>query len=405
MESISLSAYQGVFDTEVEVPSSKSISNRLLILSKFYSLQVDNLSNANDTLVLAELLEDDSAVLDCQDAGTVFRFLTAYKALQTQKACILTGTERMKQRPIKDLVNVLLQMGAKITYLGHNGFPPVQIEPSSLKGGTYEIAGDKSSQFISALMLIAPALNKALHLVFNSHLVSFDYIKLTAEILVKLGLQVELSEKELIVYPQKIQPKSMLVETDWSSAAFLIAWCAGVKDSQLFIKNLNAQTAQSDCAILNFAKDLGFTYQEKGNGLLFKNSPTHTKELAINAASFPDLVPVLCVLCALKRIKVQFSNIEHLRLKESDRIDALNHNLQKIGCGLIPNGKFYELHFNETFESQDEIVIKTFDDHRVAMAFSMLALKYNVLIDNKNCVNKSFPNFWEVLVSLGVKIY
>lgn len=358
-----------------------------------------NLSEANDTVLMRQLINSSDPVLDVEDAGTTMRFLTAYLAVQGQEK-VITGTDRMKLRPIGLLVDALRVLGAQISYLEKEGFPPLKIEGfEGQKTNQLTIRGDVSSQYISALMMIAPTLPKGLTLTLTGKVGSKPYIDMTASLMRKFGVEVQVNENVIEVGPQPYKPCDYRIEADWSAASYWFAFTALADQAEITLPNITMRSFQGDRVIADLMEQLGVKSEPRGNNLLLTKKEAHT-ELTFDFTHCPDLAQTVAVVCAAKGIHGTFTGLESLRIKETDRIHALHQELQKIGAQLIETGSSWKLvpthNIPETIPT-----INTYLDHRMAMAFAPLATLRDIVIENPTVVRKSYPGYWDDLKTVG----
>lgn len=358
-----------------------------------------NLSEANDTVLMKQLINSPDPVLDVEDAGTTMRFLTAYLAVQGQEK-VITGTDRMKLRPIGLLVDALRVLGARISYLEKEGFPPLKIEGfEGQKTNQLTIRGDVSSQYISALMMIAPTLPKGLTLTLTGKVGSKPYIDMTASLMRKFGVEVQVNENVIEVNPQSYKSCDYRIEADWSAASYWFAFTALADQAEITLPNITMRSFQGDRVIADLMEQLGVKSEPRGNNLLLTKKEAHT-ELTFDFTHCPDLAQTVAVVCAAKGIHGTFTGLESLRIKETDRIHALHQELQKIGAQLIETGSSWKLvpthNIPETIPT-----INTYLDHRMAMAFAPLATLRDIVIENPTVVRKSYPGYWDDLKTVG----
>jgi 3-phosphoshikimate 1-carboxyvinyltransferase len=393
--------------SSVLLPASKSESNRALIIDAFTNHQcnLQNLSEARDTQTMQRLLHSLEQTLDVIDAGTTMRFLTAYVAA-TNKNKILTGTPRMCERPISILVDALRRLGADIAYLNKEGFPPIHI-----KGLNYTevneltIRGDVSSQYISALLMIAPALPDGLRLQLTGHIGSKPYIQMTLKQMEHFGIYSEWKENTISIPKQAYTPAAFWVESDWSAASYWYSIAALAEDATIGLRGLKQHSLQGDSTIAAIMEDLGVqsTFVEGGVQLTKSRS---LDKVSVDFTHCPDLAQTVAVICAAKNIHLTLTGIESLKIKETDRVKALQQELAKFGAVLQETGKeVYEVNRISAWNSAEEpIVVDTYDDHRMAMAFAPLALLQNIRILHPHVVVKSYPRFWQDLQQAGFGI-
>jgi len=397
----------------VQLPASKSISHRVLMIQAMckQEIHLDNLSEAHDTVILKNLLErikktTEDSTLDVEDAGTPFRFLTAYASTQHGRNFVLTGSKRLCERPVRDLVEALQSIGADIEYIDKDGFAPLLIKGKKLQGGSIQITGDVSSQFISALCLIAPSLQNGLHIDILHQKVSSSYIEMTLAIMREFGIQYTETANQINIPQQEYTATKYTIENDWSSATFFYSMAMIADEAEITINGLLQKSFQGDSMIQHIAKQFGVeTIYDDHNLIIRKNhtTPISTREV-INLISHPDLAVPFIVACAIKYPSIQLTGIQHLELKESKRITALQDELKKINRALIYSDGILTCQKIAETNQSNEIEFNTYNDHRIAMALSMLALAdYTITLDKATCVEKSFPFFFTQLQQVGIK--
>ncbi|MEQ9187407.1 MAG: 3-phosphoshikimate 1-carboxyvinyltransferase [Cryomorphaceae bacterium] len=379
----------------IELPGSKSISNRILIIQALakQSFEISQLSKADDTQVLTQALERNDIITDVGPAGTAMRFLTAYYATIPGEK-VLTGSDRMKRRPIKILVDALRDLGANITYLDKEGFPPLHIEGRRLSGGTIKINGNVSSQFITALMLIGPTLPQPLTLQIDGDPLSRPYIIMTQHLMERCGAQVDVQENRIVVKPGRYRSSAFVIERDWSAAAFWMSFGVLSNRTNLLLAGLTQRSIQGDIAAIDLFRNFGIECTFEERGLRLTKSKTVSETIEWNFRNHPDLVqPAVFALAGLKR-KFSLHGLDNLRLKETDRIQAITTELRKIGIHASVDAN--SLHLvggdlnapNEHFES--------YEDHRMVMALAPLSMLFpEMLIEGPMVVAKSYPGFWK----------
>lgn len=401
---------------EITLAGSKSISNRTLIIQALCDedFPILHIANAKDTQLLTELLQSEKIVRDAGAAGTTFRFLTAYLALQPSTQ-ILTGSERMKQRPIKVLVDALRQLGANIDYLEQEGYPPLQIgEPTREfgKNNRLSIASNTSSQYISALLLIAPILPKGLELTLEGNLVSRPYIEMTLGQMRYFGVESRWEGNVIQVAPQDYQPKPFRVEADWSAASYYYAIAALAEEVDLQLNGLFENSLQGDAALVKMMKKFGILTEFNAEGVrLRKNAELLPPVFEYDFIECPDLAQTLAVVCAGMGVQGVFTGLETLKIKETDRIAALKTELAKVKVSLaaLP-ARFSQKSGKQYFSIENQAIVEnnptfsTYKDHRMAMAFAPLAMFGAIQIEEPEVVEKSYPDFWEDLRKLGFDI-
>jgi len=402
-------------EVHFQIPSSKSISNRLLVLSAIHNqdIPIQNISNADDTSLLNKLLiqikshgkSPDICVLNCNNAGTVFRFLTALVAT-IENEWVVTGSDEMKNRPVAILVDALRQLGAEIRYMEKEGFPPLRIKGKQLRGGKININASISSQYISALLMLASKLQDGLSLQINSPIVSRPYVDMTLELMNQLGIKSRILKNEIHIGPQALVPRPIGVEPDWSSAAFWYSIAVLSGHSGIFLNGFKKHSIQGDAIVSKIFDKLGVDTRFNEQGIQLITKALNDDSFEYDFTPCPDLAQAVAVTCAGLNIPARLFGLKNLRIKETDRLSALESELKNAG---------YACHVN----THDELIIekktalnapvsvrvKTYNDHRMAMAFASLgALHTGIEIDNPQVVSKSYPGFWEHLKSLGFEV-
>lgn len=388
---------------EIFIGGSKSESNRLLILNELFGnqLQIKNLSDSEDTVLLQKALTATSDTIDVHHAGTAMRFLTAFFAIQENRNTVLTGSERMKQRPIGILVEALRSMGAEIAYLEKQGFPPLLIKGRKPEKNFVELDGGVSSQFISSLILIAPKLENGLAIRLRGKTTSLPYLKMTIKWLKKLGIRIEESQDQIKIYSEKeIQPQTLVVESDWSSASYFYSLAALSKDSEIKLNTYFTDSFQGDASLVQIFRDhFGIETHFNSNQLtLSKMKDFHIHNFEMNLNDTPDLAQTIAVTAAGLKIKCKLTGLETLNIKETNRLTALRTELRKVGAlaEITPDS----LEIIGFIEINELPFIKTYQDHRMAMSFAPLCMLMDLEIENPRVVEKSYPNFWKDLEKL-----
>jgi len=388
----------------ITLNSSKSESNRLLIIQALSKeiININNLSNANDTIILKNLLNKNSnSIWNIEDAGTTMRFLTSFLSLKKNEVKI-TGSKRMEKRPIAILVNALNEIGAKIKYLKKEGYPPIYIKNKiSQKINSIQIKGNISSQYISSLLLIAPILKNGIKIKIVEPFYSKPYVEMTLSLMKNFGIKYKWNKNKIKITNQKYLSGSYKIESDWSAASYWYS-IVSINDHIRSLKliGLRKNSFQGDKIIADIMKNIGvYTRFERDGISLIKNSNLEsTKE--INFKNCPDLAQTILVIAAVKKIKLKLKGLESLKIKETDRLIAMKKELKKIGCN------FYEANDEWILERRNnklpkKLIINTYKDHRVAMSFASLSSKLELVIRDPEVVNKSYPNFWNDLESIG----
>ncbi|MBL7111716.1 MAG: 3-phosphoshikimate 1-carboxyvinyltransferase [Bacteroidales bacterium] len=393
---------------EVTLPSSKSISNRLLIIqalspAKFH---IDNLSDSDDTRELIRALEPEQTIIDVGHAGTTMRFLTAYLSL-VEGERLLTGSERMQNRPIGKLVDSLKQLGADIIYSDKEGYPPLQISGKKLDGGLARIDSSVSSQFVSALLMVAPVFKNGLQLELEKRTVSSAYIHLTLNLMKEMGIGYTWEGNTISIPHQAYKPKDLKVEADWSAASYWYEMAALADKVDLKIYGLSENSLQGDAVVSGLFGEFGVRTTMIDGGILLSKGERTIREFNYHFIDQPDLVQTFCVLCSLLSMPFRFTGTESLKIKETDRIDALQRELAKFNVQIEASIKGDEITFdgNSVMENIPGIRIDTYQDHRMAMAFAPAAFILDELhINDPDVITKSYPGFWDDLTRVGFKI-
>ena len=399
-------------DTTITLPASKSVSNRALIIYALSGGQTlpQNLSDCDDTEVIIDALRDMPEVINIKAAGTAMRFMTAYLSV-TEGTHIITGTERMKHRPIGILVDALRQLGAQIEYVNEEGYPPLRITGQKLAGGRLEMAGNVSSQYISAVLMIAPMLTDGLELQMTGELISRPYIDLTLWMMNEFGADAEWTSADtILIKPKPYKSIDYLIENDWSGASYWyeILSLIGDNDAEVRLTGLKDGSKQGDSAVRYIFSLLGVktTFQStastKPQTVTIQKSNRCVKRLEYDFVNAPDLAQTFVVTCAAKDIHFHFKGLSTLKIKETDRIEALKTEMRKLGY-VIESRNDSELIWNgERCEPTPELGIDTYEDHRMALAFAPFALKTGkIIINNPGVVTKSYPHFWDSLRAAG----
>jgi len=401
-----ISVQQQQVRAEINLPSSKSISNRALIINalSYSPFPLRNISDSDDSRVLAEALFSNNNSFDIGHAGTAMRFLTAFLAKIVGQWNV-TGSERMQQRPIGILVDALRQLGANIEYYGNKGFPPLKITGMHLTGKILELDGSVSSQYISALLLIAPTVENGLTLKLLGEITSRSYIELTLGLMAKYGIQYQWEGNEITVPEQNYLPIDFTVEADWSGASYWYEILALCDSGEIFLENLLIKSLQGDAGIASWFNAFGITSTQKPNGvLLSRTKNVSPQELNIDFIENPDVAQTMACLCVAKKIPFRFSGLKTLKIKETNRILALQNELAKFGAQLTEPVEG-ELVWNGIIHQEiakNIPVIETYHDHRMAMAFAPMALAgCKLCIADPLVVTKSYPEFWNDLKTVG----
>ena len=391
-------------DSTIYLNSSKSESNRLLIIKALSEkeIKIKNLSKANDSVLLKNLLESENLVVwDAQDAGTSFRFLTSFLAIKKEHV-VLSGTERMKQRPVKVLVDALNKIGAEILYLENEGFPPIYVKGKiNQVKNKLDIPGDISSQYISSLLLIAPLLEKGIEINIEDPFYSRPYVNMTLNLMNSFGIKSAVKGNKISIKNQEFSSGSYIVESDWSAASYWYSILSISDDiNNLTLQGLKKKSNQGDSVISELMKSFGVNTQYKEDGIVLTKIKFDTDEIELDFRDCPDLAQTILVVAAYHKIKLKVSGVESLKIKETDRLLAMKNELKKIGCDFYEEGNYWILEKRRR-EIDDELSIDTYKDHRMAMAFAPLASKKSIIINDPDVVVKSYPTYWEDLKKVG----
>ena len=389
---------------KISLPASKSISNRLLVIRALSrdGFPLEGLSDSDDTQVLQHGLPSASDVIDIGHAGTSMRFITAYFAA-TGRIKTVTGSERMKNRPIGDLVDALNQLGADIRYLEKTGYPPLRTSGNPLAGSFIEISGNVSSQFITAMLLIAPVLPAGLTIRIKGEPVSASYIRMTLELMQQAGVRSVWKNDTIAVARQDYHSEGMTVERDWSAASYWYQIAALADNAEILLEGMTEKSLQGDAVISQMACAFGVKTEYTPEGALLTKHRHKRITLVLDFINAPDLVQTMTVACCLNNICFRFTGVQTLRVKETDRIAALQDELMKLGYCVKETEPGVMEWSGERTEPQQPVCISTYHDHRMAMAFAPVAIRFPGLqIENPEVVSKSYPNFWNDLENVGV---
>ena len=393
--------FRPVLPNEIQITGSKSESNRLLILQKLFgNIEIKNISNSQDTKLLQKALNSDEKTIDIHHAGTAMRFLTSFFAVQEGVEKILTGSERMKQRPIKPLVEALRELGTDIEYLENEGFPPLKIKGKKLEKNFVEIPADISSQFITSLILVGGKLENGLTINLLGEITSRPYIEMTLKLLSEIsGKSIILKDKTIQIPNIKTQKTVFTVESDWSSASYFYSFSA-LNRQKITLKNFNKNSLQGDSRITEiysqfFGIDTVFNENQQEITLIPKNNFNLPRFIQLNMNDCPDIAQTFCVTAAALKIPFEIGGLATLKIKETDRLSALQNELKKIGCETEITDNSIKSVLYTNFEKN--ISIATYGDHRMAMAFAPYSLIQEIEIQNPEVVEKSFPDFWEFI--------
>ncbi|MFC0602992.1 3-phosphoshikimate 1-carboxyvinyltransferase [Winogradskyella pulchriflava] len=392
----------------IQITGSKSESNRLLLLKALYpQINIENLSNSDDSVLMQKALQSDDKVVDIHHAGTAMRFLTAYFSIQEGREVILTGSSRMKERPIRILVDALKSLGADISYVENEGFPPLRICGKKLTEHKTFLEANVSSQYISALLLIASSLENGLELSLKGKITSVPYINMTLSLLDELEIKTEFNDNVIKVKPKtsELKPKTLVVESDWSSASYFYSVVAlSEVGSKLELASYKENSLQGDSVLAEVYKDFGVETHFKGNSVTLTKSSDVKEQTSIDLdlSNAPDIAQTISVTAFGLGIESNLVGLHTLKIKETDRLVALKAELEKLGAEISITDASLHLKPSKTIISNASIA--TYNDHRMAMAFAPLGLKTAIHIQNADVVSKSYPQFWEDFKAIGFNL-
>jgi len=390
----------------VTITGSKSESNRLLLLQALYpEFLVENISNSDDSNLMIKALSAQAPVVDIHHAGTAMRFLTAYFSIQEGRTVTLTGSKRMTERPIKILVEALQNLGAEISYIDNDGFPPIKITGKKLSKYKVSLKANVSSQYISALLLIASKLENGLELTLEGEITSVPYIKMTLSLLDEIGVESSFIGNVITVKPNttRLTPKVLVVESDWSSASYYYSIAAlSQVGTEIKLSSYKENSLQGDSVLVAIYKHFGVDTVFKGNAVVLKKVKPSESTLSLDLKNAPDIAQTIAVTCFALGMPCDLVGLHTLKIKETDRLVALKTEIEKLGGEVKITDK--SLHLSASTQIKELVPVATYNDHRMAMAFAPLALKVPIIIENAVVVSKSYPTFWDDLKNIGFKI-
>jgi 3-phosphoshikimate 1-carboxyvinyltransferase len=389
----------------IAVTGSKSETNRLLLLQALFpNITLANTSNSDDSEVMQKALKGNDEVVDIHHAGTAMRFLTAFFAVNEGREVVLTGSQRMTERPIKVLVEALEQLGAIISYEKEVGYPPIRIKGQKITASKVTIPANVSSQYISALLLIASKLEKGLELILDGEITSVPYIKMTLALLNDLDIKTSFDGNVIKVYPKaEVQTKEITVESDWSSASYFFSLVALSEVASVSLSSYKETSLQGDSALVEIYKQMGVEAYFDGNKMTLDKVPDFKfRNVNFELNNTPDIAQTIVVTCLGLGIGCHLTGLHTLKIKETDRLEALRIELTKLGATVSVTNDSLTLAASNKINPN--IKIATYNDHRMAMAFAPLALKVPIIIENAEVVSKSYPDFWEDLKFLAFSI-
>lgn len=394
-----------VLPTKINISGSKSETNRLLILNALFpdAIELKNKSNSEDSRLLEKALESKKEFININHAGTAMRFLTAYFAIQKDRKVVLSGSNRMKERPISVLVDALRSLGAKISYLEKEAYPPLLIEGQKIEKNYVKVEAGISSQYITALLLIAAKLPNGLTIELEGEITSLPYLLMSIEFLKKTGIPVHLNQNKIKIQPQKELKKQVItIESDWSSASYYYSLIALSQQGEVNLSHFQQKSLQGDAQLVSIYEEFfGVETKFENTQLqLRKKTDFQPKFIDLNLNQTPDIAQTIAVTAAGMGVKCKLTGLKTLKIKETDRLLALQNELKKIGASsLITDDSLEILDF---FEKEKIPKIKTYNDHRMAMSFAPLALLYPLEIENPSVVEKSYLDFWEDWKKIGL---
>ena len=394
--------------SSIQITGSKSETNRLLLLQALFpNITLANTSNSDDSEVMQKALKGNEEVVDIHHAGTAMRFLTAYFAVNEGREVVLTGSQRMTERPIKVLVEALQQLGAQISYENQEGYPPIRIKGQKITSNKVSIPANVSSQYISALLLVAPKLENGIELTLVGEITSIPYIKMTLALLNEIGVETSFENNSIKINPLLEIPPSgvrgLTVESDWSSASYFFSLAALSNEASISLTSYKETSLQGDSALVEIYKKMGVETHFNGNKMtLVKQANFKLETLNLDLNNTPDIAQTIVVTCLGLGIGCHLTGLHTLKIKETDRLEALLIELTKLGAAISVTNDSLTLLPSSTINHN--IAISTYNDHRMAMAFAPLALKVPIIIENTEVVSKSYPDFWEDLKNLGFEI-
>ncbi|WP_027138564.1 3-phosphoshikimate 1-carboxyvinyltransferase [Gaetbulibacter saemankumensis] len=390
----------------IQITGSKSESNRLLLLQALYpQFNLENISNSDDSNLMTKALSSKSDVVDIHHAGTAMRFLTAFFAIQEGREVTLTGSKRMKERPIKILVEALQALGADIDYVENSGYPPIKIKGKKLTKYQVSLNANVSSQYISSLLLIASRLENGLELTLEGEITSVPYINMTLSLLNEIGVETSFVGQTIKVNPASgnLEPTTLVVESDWSSASYYFSIVAMADvGTEIALSSYKENSLQGDSVLVDIYKHFGVTAIFSNNSLTLKKEAKALRPLVLDLKNAPDIAQTIAVTCFALGIPCDLSGLHTLKIKETDRLVALKTEIEKLGGEVTITDK--SLHLKASTSIKPDVAIATYNDHRMAMAFAPLALKTSIVIEDAMVVSKSYPTFWDDLEAIGFKL-
>jgi 3-phosphoshikimate 1-carboxyvinyltransferase len=402
-----LSSISNIHAAQLHLTGSKSETNRLLLLQALYpNLTLENTSISDDSEVMHAALATTQQWIDVHHAGTAMRFLTAFFAVNEGKEVVLTGSSRMQERPIQVLVAALNQLGAQITYENQEGYPPIRIKGKKITASKVSLPAHVSSQYISALLLIAPTLENGLEITLEGEITSLPYIQMTLALLHEIGIATSFQNNTITVQPKSTVAKcNWVIESDWSSASYWFSIIAMSKiGTQVTLSSYKKENLQGDSVVVELYKNFGVetVYNDNYSITLTKTQNPKTETLHFQLNNAPDIAQTIAVTCFGLGLACNLTGLHTLKIKETDRLVALKNELTKLGASVVVTNDSLHLDANAVIKSN--VTIATYNDHRMAMAFAPLALQVPLIIEEVEVVSKSYPTFWEDLITVGFDI-
>ena len=392
-------------NSQLNITGSKSETNRLLLLKALFpNITLANTSNSDDSEVMQKALTGNDEIVDIHHAGTAMRFLTAYFSVNEGREVVLTGSSRMQERPIKILVEALAQLGVEISYEKEEGYPPIRIKGKKVTASKVTLAANVSSQYISALLLVASKLDNGLELTLEGEITSIPYIKMTLALLKDLDVQTSFEGNVIKVYPKTaVETKEMVVESDWSSASYFFSLVALADAAKITLSSYKEDSLQGDSELVSLYEKMGVKTTFQNNKMtLEKVDGFNYQDVNFELNNTPDIAQTIVVTCLGLGIGCHLTGLHTLKIKETDRLEALRIELTKLGANISVTNDSLTLVRSENINH--DVHIATYNDHRMAMAFAPLAIKVPIIIDDAEVVSKSYPDFWNDLKALNFKV-
>lgn len=392
-------------DSQLNITGSKSETNRLLLLKALFpNITLANTSNSDDSEVMQKALAGNDEIVDIHHAGTAMRFLTAYFSVNEGREVVLTGSSRMQERPIKILVDTLRQLGVEISYEKEEGYPPIRIKGKKVTTSKVTLAANVSSQYISALLLVASKLDNGLELTLEGEITSIPYIKMTLALLNDLDIKTSFEGNVIKVYPKEaVESKEMVVESDWSSASYFFSLVALADAAKITLSSYKENSLQGDSELVSLYEKMGVKTTFQNNKMtLEKVAGFNYQDVNFELNNTPDIAQTIVVTCLGLGIGCHLTGLHTLKIKETDRLEALRIELTKLGANISVTNDSLTLLTSENINH--DVHIATYNDHRMAMAFAPLAIKVPIIIDDAEVVSKSYPDFWNDLKALNFQI-